>query len=305
MNDQNTLQMQPGAIDERLGLNVHRNHWPAAPALKAVEAAGFAWVQVHTPPAAILADREQCRRHARALRATLDTSGLRLLVHGPDDLSAGTLAGDRAVRGLLDYAGEAGAELVAYHGRNYGGVHERVAARALAEERSLRAHGERAAALGITIAVENLAPVWPGPARLSHDPIGIRDLVRAVDSPGVGMLLDLGHAHLTAALGGLGIEAVLRAVAGDVVLFHLHDNLGARRHQLDAPGVDPLRLDLHLAPGNGTLPWERVAAALRAHRAPLMLEIEPSHRPGLVALATITRHLLGAGAPAPTAATAA
>ena len=55
MNDQNTLQMQPGAIDERLGLNVHRNHWPAAPALKAVEAAGFAWVQVHTPPAAILA----------------------------------------------------------------------------------------------------------------------------------------------------------------------------------------------------------------------------------------------------------
>jgi sugar phosphate isomerase/epimerase len=88
-----------------------------------------------------------------------------------------------------------------------------------------------------------------------------------------------------------------------VVLFHLHDNLGARRHQLDAPGVDPLRLDLHLAPGNGTLPWERVAGALRAHRAPLMLEIEPSHRPGLVALATITRHLLaGDRRPAPVAA---
>lgn len=292
MNERHPLQPQPGAIDERLGLNVHRSHWPTAPALKAVEAAGFSWVQVHTPPLSVLADREQCRRHARALRATLDTSGLRLLIHGPDDLSAGTLPHDRALSGLLDYAYEAGAELVVYHGRNYGGVHERLPERARAEERSLRELGTRAEALGITIAVENLAPVWPGPARLSHDPVGIRDLVRAVGSPAVGMLLDLGHAHLTASLGGLSLESVLDAVKDDVVLFHVHDNLGARRHQLDAPGVDPLRLDLHLAPGNGTLPWERIAPALCAHRAPLMLEVEPSHRPELVALATITKHLL-------------
>lgn len=292
MNERHPLQPQPSAIDERLGLNVHRSHWPTAPALKAVEAAGFAWIQVHTPPLTVLADREQCRLHARALRATLDTSGLRLLIHGPDDLRAGTLRHDRAFSGLLDYAYEAGAELVVYHGRNYGGVDERIPERALAEERSLRRLGRRAEALGLTIAVENLAPVWPGPARLSHDPMAIRDLVRSVGSPAVGMLLDLGHAHLTASLGGLGLEPVLQAVADDVVLFHVHDNLGARRHQLDAPGVDPLRLDLHLAPGNGTLPWERIAPVLRGHRAPLMLEIEPSHRPELVALSTITKHLV-------------
>ena len=53
-------------MDPRLGLNLHRNHWPTAPALKAHEAAGFAWVQVHTPPWPMLCGRERTRLHARA-----------------------------------------------------------------------------------------------------------------------------------------------------------------------------------------------------------------------------------------------
>jgi sugar phosphate isomerase/epimerase len=286
-------------MQSRLGLNIHREHWPTAPALKAHEAAGFAWVQVHTPPRAMLADRECCRRHARALRMALDTSGLRLLIHGPDDLSAGTLEHDRAFDGLLDYAHEAGAELVVYHGLNFpdveGPAAERIRERAVAEERSLRRFAERASALGIVLAVENLAPVYPSPptpARLCHDPLAIRDLVRAIGSPAVGMLLDLGHAHITSGLHGSDLAAILRAVGDDVVLFHVHDNLGARRHDLGAPGVDPLKLDVHLAPGSGTLPWDRVGETLRTHTAPLMLEVEPSHRPELLTLAEVTRSLL-------------
>src|SRR3954465_16065480 len=71
------------------------------------------------------------------------------------------------------------------------------------------------------------------------------------------------------------------AVAPDVVLFPLHDNLGVRRRDIDAPGVDPLKLDLHLPPGRGSLPWGRIAGALRDHGAPLLLEVEPSQRPAL------------------------
>ena len=66
----------------------------------------------------MLADRARCRRHARALRAALDTSSLRLVLHAPDDLSAGRVEADRGFAGLLDYAAEAGAELVVYHGLN-------------------------------------------------------------------------------------------------------------------------------------------------------------------------------------------
>lgn len=283
----------------RLGINVHRDHWPTAATLKAAEAAGFAWVQVHTPPRAMLADRQHLRRHARALRAALAPTGLHLLLHGPDDLKVGSLEHDRAFEGLLDHAHECGAEIVVYHGLNHldvdGPAAERVQERVGAERRSLRRLAGRAEALAVTVALENLAPVYPGPPRLCHDPIAVRDFVREVGSPRVGMLLDLGHAHITNGIRGTEMAAILRAVGDDVVLFHVHDNLGVRRHDLGAPGVDPLRLDLHLAPGAGSLPWDVVAEPLRTHSAPLLLEVEPSHRPELLSLANVTSQLLARG----------
>jgi hypothetical protein len=48
------------------------------------------------------------------------------------------------------------------------------------------------------------------------------------------------------------LALVVAAVAADVVLFHVHDNLGVRRRDIDAPGIDPLKLDLHLPPGRGS-----------------------------------------------------
>ena len=79
------------------------------------------------------------------------------------------------------------------------------------------------------------------------------------------------------------------------------DNLGVRRRDIDAPGIDPLKLDLHLPPGRGSLPWGRIAAMLREHSAPLVLEVEPSQRP---ALAQFTAGLLRALAAAPVRAAA-
>jgi sugar phosphate isomerase/epimerase len=256
--------------------------------LAAHEEAGVRWLQVHTPPASMLADRACCRRHARALRAALQTSSLRLVLHAPDDLSAGTTEDDRAFAGLLDYAAEAGAKLVAYHGLNFvdagGPDRSRAHERARLEEGSLLGHLQRAHTLGVTIAIENLAPVHPSPPtppRLCHDPLAVRDLVRRLDSPAAGMLLDVGHLHITADASHSDPALVAAAAAPEVVLFHVHDNLGVRRHDIDAPGVDPLKLDLHLPPGRGSLPWRRIAGALRDHGAPLLLEVEPSQRPAL------------------------
>jgi sugar phosphate isomerase/epimerase len=282
-------------VHARLGLNVHRDAWPTAPALAAHEAAGFQWVQVHTPPRAVLADRSPGRRHARALRGVLDGTGLRLLLHAPDDLSAGTSEHDRAFGGLLDYAAAAGAELIAYHGLNFveadGPAAARICERALLEERSLVPLLQRAHSLGIVVAIENLAPMYAGQRRRCHDPLAVRDLVRRLDSPAAGMLLDLGHLHITADATRSDHAALVAACAPDVVLFHVHDNLGCR-HGVDAPGVDPLKLDLHLPPGRGSLPWARIAGAVAAHRAPVMLEVEPSQRPSLELLAARTVRLL-------------
>ncbi len=193
-------------MHDRLGLNLHRDAWPTARVLAAHEEAGLTWLQVHTPPRAMLVDRARTGRHARALRTALDTSSLRLVLHAPDDLSAGTVDEDRAFAGLLDYAAEAGAELVAYHGLNFvdGGGPDRPRARERArlEEGSLLGHLQRAHTLGVKIAIENLAPVHPGPPRLCHDPLAVRDLVRRLGSPAAGMLLDLGHLHSTTGCAG-------------------------------------------------------------------------------------------------------
>jgi len=287
-------------LGTRLGLNVHRDQWPTAALLHSYESAGFAWVQVHTPPRPMLADRERGRRHARALRAALAPHGLRLLLHGPDDLSAGTIEHDRAFDGLMDYAAEAGAELVVIHAMNFpvadgNAAGERLRERLDAEERSLRRFAQRAEALGLTLALENRAPAYPvKPAlpRVCHDLLAVRDLVRRLGSPAAGLLLDVGHAHLVASLRGESAERAVRAALDDVVLFGVHDNLGARRHDLGAPGVDPLRLDLHLPPGAGCLPWDRLGPLLAEHAAPLMLEVERSHNAAPQTLAVGTAGLL-------------
>jgi sugar phosphate isomerase/epimerase len=67
------------------------------------------------------------------------------------------------------------------------------------------------------------------------------------------------------------------------VLLHLHDNLGGRWSGQCPPELDPLRLDLHLPPGRGSIPWDRLAPRLRAHGAPLLLEVHPP-RPSAAAL---------------------
>ena len=295
-------------LDGRLGLNVPRSTWPTTALLKAYEAAGFAWVQVHTPPVAILARRDLARRHARALRAALEPTGLRVVLHAPDDLSAGTDLHDRAFGGLLDYAGETRAERIAYHGLNFRtaddagstrALHERIAL----EEAALRRFAPAVARLGATLCIENLAPVHPSPPtppRVCHDPLAVAASVARVDELGVAMLLDLGHAHITGAQRRTALASTVDAVGGSVALLHLHDNLGARRHDVQAPGVDPLRLDLHLPPGAGSIPWSRLAPALRQHDAPLMLEIGEGHRAEPLVLASAVRAALApAAAPAP------
>jgi sugar phosphate isomerase/epimerase len=291
----------PGAgrqeLSRRLGLDVPAGWWPTAPMLKGIEAAGFSWVQIRTPPRDMLCERERLLRHATALRSTLQTCGLHLVLHAPDDLSAGEPAHDRALDGLLDYAAATGARQIVYHGANFpvadgGEAAARVRERAVSEEDSLRARVPRLERLGVTLAIENLAPVHPGPPHLCHEPGYVRGLVERLNSPRVGMLFDVGHAHIVGELLGTDTPGLLDSVLDAVCMFHLHDNLGARLDRRRPPGLDPLRLDLHLPPGSGSVPWKTLAAPMLSRPAPLLLEIRPPHRPEALSLYAVTVELL-------------
>jgi sugar phosphate isomerase/epimerase len=283
----------------RLGLDVPPDTWPASPQLKRLEACGYGWIQLHTPPIELLADPVSVHRHADCLRAVLAPTSMRVVLHAPATLCVGTREHDRAFGGLLELALEVGAEAVVYHGACHqvttGVAADRVEDRLLAEECSLRRFAARAEQTGATIAIENLAPLYPSPptpALLCHAPLFVRDLVRRIGSPAVGMAFDLGHAHVTAQLAGVALADVLAAALDDVVLFHVHDNLGVRHGPGTPPGVLPLRLDLHMPPGRGTLPWRAVAGLLRAHPAPLVMEVVAGQRPDPLRLATVSAELL-------------
>lgn len=289
----------------RLGLDVPRETWPTAPGLKRLEACGYGWVQLHAPPVEMLADPLSVRRHTDCLRAVLSPTSLEVVLHAPDALSVGEPLHDRACEGLLDCAVAVGARVVVLHAGCFpladGPEADRAEDRRLAEERSLRRLAARAERTGVVLALENLAPSYPvPPARreLAHSVTWVRELVRRIDSPAVGLALDLGHAHLTAQLdrdargGGASLTEAIAAALDDVVVFHVHDNLGVRKGPGTPPGIVPLRLDLHLPPGRGTLPWRALAQLLRTHAAPLLLEIAAPHRPDPLRLATVSAELL-------------
>lgn len=265
-------------LRDRAGLNVPYEWWPASPLLKEIEACGFSWIQLPSPPQSVLTDPRSCIHHAAAAARTMSTTSLRAVLHAPTSLLAGTAESDRALEGVLSYAAECGAEQVVYHARALPDE-ARHTDRLLAETRSLARAAVLAERLELTIALENLAPVFPGPLTVSAIPVNLRALVRRLDSPAVRICLDVGHANVVAGLRRTALSGLTDPVLDLVSLFHIHDNLGGRWRATDErPELDPLRLDLHLVPGRGALAWQEIAPGLLDHTAPLLMEIHPAQR---------------------------
>jgi sugar phosphate isomerase/epimerase len=276
------------SLSGRLGLNVPYEWWPRAATLKAIEAAGFKWVQVASPPIEMLANPRHAVRHASELRRALEVTDLRSIVHGPTNLHLGSSLHNRAGEGLIEYAHQLGSDLAVYHALDQ----RKPGPETEAEERALRWLARWAETLDVVVCLENLSPVYPGEARLSHEPAAVKRLIERCDSPSTRMLLDVGHAHIVADRLGADLVSMIEPVLDVVALFHVHDNLGSRRQGAGGTNFDPLRLDLHLPPGIGSLPWESIAAALRDHTAPLMLEIHPAHRPAATTVRELTEAVL-------------
>jgi sugar phosphate isomerase/epimerase len=285
-----------GFLDGRLGVDHPAGWWPSTPQLRSYEAAGFALVQVRMPTRSLLADERSVVAHAGALREAMRPTGLRLILHAPDDLLAGTPEHDRQLEGALSYASVAGSELVVYHGARIPIADPMVRHRLRDEERSLRRALKRCSTLGVRTAIENLAPVYPGVELVCHDPSAVAALARRLDSEYAGVCLDIGHAHIAAELAGCGVLELIDPALDHVVLFHVHDNLGARTRAPCRGGIEPVRLDLHLPPGAGTVPWSQLAPMMAAHAAPVQLEVHPAGRPEPDTLAILTREVFGRAA---------
>jgi len=113
----------------------------------------------------------------------------------------------------------------------------------------LREICDHAEDLDMRIAVENMVNM---PALLGRRPEEIRGIIETVDRENLGFILDVGHANTNG-----NVEKFLE-LKDMVIHAHVHDNHGER--------------DEHLPVGNGTVPWSKVAAALKDYRGRIVTE---------------------------------
>ena len=102
----------------------------------------------------------------------------------------------------------------------------------------------RARQAGVVLALENSGRIGIRPMRLALEAFG--------DDPatsGLGLCLDVGHAHRSRRLDGLELPAYVAEFRPAIVEVHVHDNRG--------------EADLHLLPGAGTIQWPPLLEAMR------------------------------------------
>ena len=133
-----------------------------------------------------------------------------------------------------------------------------VARRWEAFARSLDALASAGEQQGVVYAIENL----PRSCWIGHDAPDLARRVREIGSPALRMCFDTGHAHLEATPPALPCAGQFEACADVVAYVHVHDNAGDGDH--------------HLIPGEGTIDWEALSAAIARHPdadLPAMLEL--------------------------------
>jgi sugar phosphate isomerase/epimerase len=103
---------------------------------------------------------------------------------------------------------------------------------------AFRRLGDRAGEQGVRIGLENLM------RRGASMPYELLDLLAAIDHPAIGITLDTSHANVV----GLDLSAAIREWGPHLLATHISDNDGSG--------------DQHRTPGNGSIDWLSVMAAL-------------------------------------------
>jgi sugar phosphate isomerase/epimerase len=241
------------------------------------EDAGFTHVELSSGTLAVVVRGQLHPGRLAKLQEVLAEVPLSFTLHGSEVSSSrgGNLldvvseSERQIVASDIELAAAIGATVVVYHSGTlrdpYGD--DRALAQGLQRERELlRELGDRAAELGITIAVENRDPVARYIVRRAYgfDLLRLAEQISAVDHPNVKICFDTGHAFLAYTWLGKTVEDYLsdiRQIAPMIGHLHITDNFG--QVQLDADRLYSENLsagdgDLHLLPGWGVIPFEDI-----------------------------------------------
>lgn len=151
----------------------------------------------------------------------------------------------------LDAATLLGAKLVTFHPASIEGEISQANERWASLEETLQDLGGYADDRDLKIAIEN----FPFPF-FGCDPLELYNRIDNLDMPNVGMTLDIGHAFC-----GGHLPHVLTQFGDKIFAVHASDNRG--------------RVDEHLTPGQGYVPWENIFNGLRqmGYNGPIVIEV--------------------------------
>jgi sugar phosphate isomerase/epimerase len=230
------------------------------------------------------------RERVRVVEEILGEAGHAYTVHAPHSLNLMDLDLHRAVlEASVAFAGGIEARVVVCHAgkREQRHARHRLGDQLAAEREALREAGDLAASLGVTLAVENSypePPIYRGETyAYAAWPSELGGQVAATDHPAVGVCLDVGHAAVAASAFGFDYLEECAAVAPLVRHLHLHDNLGRPEPEGGEPRISERMVygmgDLHLPPGRGTIPLERLFRRVEfAHDPTVCVELLPDFR---------------------------
>jgi sugar phosphate isomerase/epimerase len=258
------------------------------------------------------------------VKAILERYPLRYTVHPPCELRLiePTGLGRQVFRSYLEVAAQIRAEVMVYHSaqivlraadQDTADLPDADGLRALweIETEALCEMASEAARRGILIAVENRDPhLWEFAALKRHGKPAqdiamyhqgmqlelIRDQVKQVASPNVGVCLDVGHAFLAAQYLPGDYLATVRATAPFIRHLHFHDNFG-RLDDWAKSKFERLAFgeaDSHLPPGLGKIPLRAVLSILKqaGYAGWVLLETRAMNSEHLTEIAATVRAMI-------------
>ncbi len=242
---------------------------------------GFDYVEIPVHGVDGVINGELNLENVKRVKESLERYNLKATAHAPEPLNLRKNNLDlqkEVFQSSIEFASKLEAKVLVYHNGNFERRKQEDELQNLAGEREIRALrtlGEFADKRGVQICLENGA-------------LSIEELVtivRKVNRENVGITYDFGHAFLYYSWYG-GEKEFLRSIKEALPYLkhvHIHDNFGrANITSQDTPYINRLPFgegDLHMPPGMGKIPYEKIFPLLREYRGIAMAEIDPRYEP--------------------------
>ena len=228
-----------------------------------------------------------------AVRRTLRAYDLRWTLHAPIPINLMDEGHRdwqlRAATAALELGDALDARTVVLHpGRVHPGRWAEVPDDLLAREReTLFALGERARALGVVVAYENLSPnprvIAGAETSYALDPAALAAQLAALDHPHILACLDVSHARQGAGLQGFDLHAAVARLGPWIAHLHFSDSTGVPLTIANDGRPETMHWfgagDMHAPPGWGRIDFNGMARASRARPGSgMIIELRPNVR---------------------------